>query len=261
MKKQLQSVTGGALMLISTLVNAGSYQTEVEGGFLQADLDHGKINATAVNGRFFFKPVSNSAWPWAESEFIQRSSWAGLDYYYINTDPDGADDVSEDGLGVSGRYIVPENEYVFGGELQGGDDKSIEVYGGLYLNQQMKYDTLLLFGYNNQDDQDIDTVYAHLKMLIPHKNGRFVNGEALVELEEDDGHTLSVTGLADFYFNRQTSAGGFIGLAVGEADGFTTGIRAQHFFNEQVAIYGEAGISNFDDNDVTTIEFGAKGRF
>lgn len=270
--KRVPLLAGSGMLILASFANAGSYQGEVFGEYGRIDTDSGDIRGIEVGGKYHLKPVVTDNKPLAEAAFITKSSWLGAALYdeELTIDAPGKDTkVDIDGVIFNGHYVMPHaskqhDQYLIGAEISTGDIDGVHLYGGLYLNRHIKYDSTLLLSFTHTDaDGDtfnLNAIGAHFKMLRPYE-GRVFNIEGSIEFIDQDGTTANFQAEVDYYFNPTTSLGGLFGIALGDADGFRTGIRAQHFVTEQLSFYGTATVANLDDEDVKTLDLGVNVRF
>lgn len=219
---------------IATTSIAASYQFEANGRYATTDQGRQDTDVLSFGGTAHLKPVNTAGHPLAEAAFLEKSSYASLDYVDITADV-GDFERDYDGFALNGRYVFPDTDVIVEATFETGDLDTIGVGGGVYLDGR----TTVIGFVESRDDNagDVDVIGAKYRLLTTIKAGNSLAIGAqlkLIDAGRDDA--IEVNGEADYYVNDYTSVGAQLSVTQGDFDAFGFGIRGQHFITPQAAI-------------------------
>lgn len=206
MKKILFPLTLCATALAGPAV-ADTFQAEGSAGVTDhsaaSNADHWQLG-----GRFYLNPVSTDRGPYELNSFLNHST-------YLQLNGDFNDHI--DSYNIAAHAITAGNWVVDAkyGNLNPDHGSSADIYrigGGRYLD-----DSTLLSGYYQRLEwgaMHADTVGVHIKHYQPlaGQTGLLLQGELSNTNPNQGDDVFAVKANADYFFNKQWSAGGGVTL-------------------------------------------------
>ncbi len=223
MKNTVLKLTALALLGAPLLVNAGSYQGEVNAHLAKVDVDEGDSeNVWGLGGEFYFAPVNTDGHPLAEAAFLEAASGV-----YAGYASQSGGDATVSNLGA--KVYIPNSIVYLGAEYRrvdadNYDNNDWSVTGGVRLIDNL----LLTTTYNDEAGYDFNVSAKYVAKIAGAQAinlfGSFVN---------DDNNSFTLG--ADYYFTPQTGVGFKID-DYGSTSDYT--FNVSHFFTEVLYLRG-----------------------
>lgn len=236
MKKSLFALSLVAL----AATQAQAYQTELMGEIGFAD----DVTTAALEGRYFFAPVTVGNQPHAEAWFLNRNSNAALKLTY--TDVDNVGDSTT--IGADFNYFVPATQFYVGGKLAKNTESDTPTNYGLAVGFLPMNGLLLKLGVQGNTSTDtVDSAsdpFLGAKYVSRLASGNYYNLEA--ELGLGDAKPLKIGG--DYYVDNT------FGIGAAYSDNLdsnyngegTFEVRAKKFISPMMAIGGKITTTDGD---------------
>lgn len=232
--KFISSVCTLCITTATTAAIAESFQYEANGRYAMTDQGRLDVDVLSIGATAHLKPVNTTGHPFAEAAFLEKSSYASLDYVDITVDV-GSEEKDYDGFAFAGRYVFPDSDFIVEATLETGDLDTLGFGGGVYLDGRT---TIIGFVETSDDDAgDLDIIGAKYRIVTNVKAGNTLAVGAqlkLIDAGRDDA--IEALGEADFYLDDFTSIGALLSVTQGDFDAFGIGLRGQYFVSPQLAI-------------------------
>lgn len=219
---------------LSSAVAAESFQYQANGLYATTDQGNLDVDVLSIGATAHLKPVNTTGHPFAEAAFLEKSSYASLDYVDITADI-GNREKDYDGLAFSGRYVFPDSDFIVEAALETGDLDTVSIGGGVYLDGS----TTIIGFFETSDDNagDIDVLGAKYRLLTNVQAGNTLAvGAHLKYIDAGRDDAIEAGAEADYYVNDFTSVGALLNITQGDFDSVAFGIRGQHFLSPELAI-------------------------
>lgn len=285
MKKILLAAAIAMPIVMPSLANA--YQFEA--GLDFATGDEGEeidIDSASVFGTFYLSNVDDSLGPRSEAAFLNKSSFVTAEAFSEEESQTGFEDVDTDLLGIGGRYVVPDSDFIIEaslvtGEIDNGaaeiDSDAFALSGGKYFNERFS----MLVNYSNVEIDDLsesDTYGVSAKYVSePGENGNALGWElswSTTETEfegsSNEGKYMSIGLSPSIYVGTDLTISFDWTITTTDLDGYTYNLDVEYFVLPNVSV--SAGyfrtdyntIPGIDEDDIETGEvwsLGVTGRF
>lgn len=263
MKKTLLATA--IAVLSSSAAYAQDYQFEIGANYTTGDKSSVDYDGYGLNAKLHLDMVDTSKGPLKEAAFLDKSSYAELQWSTQKADSSGAE--ATETTVVGGRFVTSSNIIIEAKYSDLEDDSSIKVGAGTYINETMD----VVASYTSFDADDNDDDYSIFSADLHGLNK--LEGETAIAFDAglaytdyDGASAYTVSAGADYYLNNALSIGAGAGFTKIEVDDFddqstsTVNIHADYFVTP-IARVGVMYTSLGEDDDGDSMQINLSLRF